>query len=132
MKLPTDIVTRNKIRDSKICQLWGRDGVPMAEIGARFRISGTRVHQIIYKNRHLIKIDKEYEKLKRLAKLKELLVKHPETMSKKSTLDIIDQMREEIDGSKNSDKSVNVTVVMNNVAIEGKPLEYRLGDIIPS
>jgi len=128
MKLPTDIVTQHKIRDSKICMLWGRDGLTQEEIGKRFGISTTRVNQIVYKNRHLIKIDKEYEKLKRLAVLKRMLSKHPEELGKKSTIDIIDQMRLEVEGNKIEHTGEVVKNVTNIIyPSDWKPKEERTG-----
>jgi len=100
MKIPTEIVTRNKIRDAAILRLYVQDNLTMLQIGLRFGISAPRVQQIVYKNRHLIKIDKEYEKLKRMAVLKRMLNKHPEELGKKSTLDIVEQMRVEVEGNK--------------------------------
>lgn len=100
MKLPADIKSNHKLRDAKICLLWSRDNMTMKDIGSRFGITLSRVQQIISNNKHLIKIDKEYEKLKRLATLKRMLEKHPEEIGKKDTLDILDQMRIETEGNK--------------------------------
>lgn len=95
MKLPTDIVTRHKIRDSKICSLYAKDNVSMEDIGSRFKISATRVHQIIWKNRHLIKIDKDYEKTKRLHLLNRILKNKGETTIK-DAVDILKEIRTEM------------------------------------
>lgn len=100
MKLPMEIVGRNKIRDAKILSLYTREAATMEEIAERFHISTTRVHQLIYRNKALAKIDKDFEKLKRLSKLKRLLRDHPSTLGKKDTLDIIDQMRIETEGNR--------------------------------
>jgi predicted XRE-type DNA-binding protein len=123
MKLPTDIVTQHKIRDSKICSLWSKDGLTQEEIGLRFKITSSRVNQILYKNKHLVKIDKEYEKLKRLGVLRRLLKEHPELMGKKTTLDIVDQMRVETEGNKvehtgTPQKVVIIREVVNSPATE--------------
>lgn len=131
MILPTSIITQHKIRDSKICMLWSREGRTLEEIGLRFNISATRVHQILYKNKDLIKVDKEYEKLKRLAVLKRMLHKHPESIGKKDTLDIVKALREEVEETKSSGVSVVVNV-MQKVEKEGKPLEYNIGEAIRS
>lgn len=104
----------------------------MEQISELFKLSPRRIGQILYKNIDFLKSNKEWEKTKRIVHLKRLLKNHPETLGKKGTLDIIEQLKDETEGSKNNDKGVNVTVVMNNVAIEGKPLEYRLGDLITS
>lgn len=100
MKLPTDIVTRHKIRDSKILSLYSRDTWSFEDIGKRFNISATRVGQIIYKNRHLLKIDKEYEKVKRVYHLKRLFKKHSDSVGKKDAIDILEHLRVESEGNK--------------------------------
>jgi DNA-binding CsgD family transcriptional regulator len=132
MKLPAEIKTQHKIRDSKICILWARDGLTQEEIGEQFKLTATRIRQILYKNKHLLKIDREYEKLKRLGVLKKMLSKHPETIGKKDTIDIVKAMREETEESK-SGSGVSVVVnVMQSVVKDGIPLEYKLGDIVSS
>jgi hypothetical protein len=55
----------------------------MEEIASRFLISTSRVQQIIYANRHWIKIDKEYEKFKRLTHLKRMLKNHPDAIGRR-------------------------------------------------
>jgi predicted DNA-binding protein YlxM (UPF0122 family) len=102
MKLPTAIRGKNKIRDSKIISLYTSDAWTMEEIAKRFGISATRVSMIIYRNSDLVKYDKHYEKVKRVTHLKRLLRKHPENIGSKSTLDIIDQVKTEIDGKDGS------------------------------
>jgi hypothetical protein len=85
--------------------MWARESKTLEEIGVRFNISHVRVHQILFKNKELIKIDKEYEKLKRLSILKRMLSKHSDTIGKKDTLDIVDAMRIETEGNKNESNS---------------------------
>jgi predicted DNA-binding protein YlxM (UPF0122 family) len=117
MKLPTDIVSRdNKIRDSKICSLYATDSWTLREIGERFNISETRVNQIIYKNRHLLKIDKEYEKIKRVHVLKRLLKKHPENLGNKSTIDIVEKLRAEDEGDSSSSRSETKVIIIRETA----------------
>jgi hypothetical protein len=98
MKLPSAIVTRHKIRDSKICSLYATDAWTFEEIGQRFKISATRVGQIIYKNSALLEINRKYAKAKRVNHLERLLKKHPENIGTKSTLDIISNLKDEQDG----------------------------------
>jgi hypothetical protein len=104
----------------------------MEDIGLRFKISTTRVFQIINKNRHLIKIDKEHEKIKRLNHLRALLAKHPDTMAKKSTLDIIEQLRQEVEGVRPTTQVAVGVTVNNKVGSNGtftgedKELQNRL------
>lgn len=129
MKLP-QIATKHKIRDAKICRLWAADNISMDEIGKRFKISATRVHQIISANRHLIKIDKEYEKLKRLNHLKNLLKKHPESLGKKGTLDILDQMRMEIEGNKIEHSGVDTSTKIFILRPEKSSIETNHESVI--
>ena len=132
MILPTDIVTQHKIRDSKICSLYTRGSATLEEIALRFKISATRVSQILYKNKHLVKIDKEYEKLKRLAVLKRLLNKHPETMGKKDTLDIVSEMRAETEGRQGSEGgSREVTINIIRAENDSRPEVTTISRQIP-
>ena len=102
MKLPTGIVTKNKIRDSKICSLFATDAWTYEEIATRFGISATRVGQIIYKNRALLVLDQQHEKIKRVNTLKRMLKKHPSNIGNKTTLDIVDSLRNEAEGKNGS------------------------------
>lgn len=95
MKLPTAVKGYHKIRDSKICSLYATDMWTLDEVAEKFKISTTRVNQIIYKNRALLKIDRDYEKFKRVHTLRKLLKKHPSNMGNKTTIDIVDSMRKE-------------------------------------
>lgn len=102
MKIPTAVKGKNKIRDSKILSLYVNDALTMRQIAERFKISEVRVSKIIYNNSALVKYDQHHEKIKRINHLQRLLVKHPDKMEKKSTLDLIDQVRTEIDGKGSS------------------------------
>lgn len=85
MKLPTEIVTRHKIRDAAICKRWALGMNTMEELAERFGISATRVYQILYRNRHLVKIDKEWEEVKQVSRIKQRIKKAG--LSKKDVLD---------------------------------------------
>lgn len=98
MKIPKEIVTRNKIRDFQICRLYVYNHLTMEEIGSRFGISGSRVQQLIYKNRHLLNLDKDYEKAKRVNWLQRQIKKRSD--SKKDSADLVEQLRREIEGDK--------------------------------
>ena len=102
MKLPTAVAGYHKIRDCKICSLYATDAWTLQEIAEKFKISTTRVNQIIYKNRALLKIDRDYEKVKRVHVLRKLLRKHPSDMGNKTTIDIVDALRTEADGKNGS------------------------------
>jgi len=98
--LPRDIKTKNKIRDAKILQLYLHDKETHENIAVRFGITRTRVSQIIYKNAHLLQFQRNTEKVARINHLKRMLENHPDRMSKKSTLDILEQLRKELEGDK--------------------------------
>lgn len=104
--------------------------MPVKKIASKFKLHPTRISQIVYKNRASIKIDKQYEDLKMMAHLKRLLNAHPNLMAKKSTLDIIEKIHGIVhqDENKKGDTSQRVTVVMNNVVLDGKPVEYEFGN----
>jgi predicted DNA-binding protein YlxM (UPF0122 family) len=99
MILPNTIKSsRHRVRDTNILRLYARENLTMEEIGLKFGLTTSRIHQIIYTNRSLIDWDKIHEKNVRIASLKRLQKLHPESIGKKSTLDIIDQLRKEIEG----------------------------------
>lgn len=128
MILPNEIKTKNKIRDAKILQLYLRDRLTQAEIGSRFGISTTRVGQIIYKNGHLLNFHKPAEKVVRVNHLKRMLDNHPDTIGKKSTIDILEQLRKEVEGDKATEINVGVGVtIMPAIKIEEKELRFNLG-----
>lgn len=100
MKIPMEIVTRHKIRDAKILSLYVQDALSMEEIAARFGIARQRVSQILYKNRHLLKIDQAYEKTKRINHLKRILSKKGDFCVEKDAVDLLKELRVETEGNK--------------------------------
>src|SRR5947207_1417083 len=113
MILPKNIKTRHKIRDCKMIQMYQK-GSTFDEIGKRFSMTKQGANHIILKNLHIIQIDKNYEQQKRLNRLNRLLDKCSDDLSpKKDVLNVIEQMRKEIEGDKEfiGDKTiVNVYV----------------------
>lgn len=87
MKLPSDIKGNNKVRDSKICSLYATDAWTMQEIAERFGISQVRVNQIIWKNRALLNIDKNYENVQQINRIKWRLKKQQDKATTKDPLD---------------------------------------------
>jgi hypothetical protein len=100
------------MRDAKICILWSRDGHSMEEIGRMFNLSATRINTIIYKNHEFIKIDKIYEKNKRINHLRRLLRKHPENLGTKTTLDILESLKTEVDGKEGTTHSGETKIII--------------------
>lgn len=132
MKLPEKVFGRHKLRDVQIIDLYSYGDKTSKELGEMFEVTQRRISQILRRNSSLLKNDKNVCKAKRINHLHKLLRDHPNELGKKGTLDILSQLHDEEEGIKSDKTDVSVTVVMNNVAVEGKPLEYRLGDIIPS
>jgi hypothetical protein len=102
MKLPDKIKGRNKIRDFRICQLYLQESLTHEELGQRFGLTQQRISKVLYHNRELLKLDKDHEKLKRIMFLKRFLEKHNDALGKKSSIDIINQLRVETEGERTS------------------------------
>ena len=100
MIIPKDILTKHKIRDAKILEMYLREDMSAKNIAGLLKLSPRQINRIIYKNREVLKIDKEYEKQKRINHLKRLLKTNPNVLGKKGTLDILDQLRVETEGNK--------------------------------
>jgi hypothetical protein len=98
MKLPEKIKGRNRIRDGAIVLLFKRDDIDFPSLAEKFNLTERRIMQILATNHAFVKRDKEWEKEKRINVLKRLLEKHPSLIAKKSTIDILEQIRKEIDG----------------------------------
>jgi len=97
MKIP-EIVTRHKIRDAKICDLFLDGELDTDQIGGQVGISGRQVRRILYANRSVLKLDKEYEKIKRIIWLKKQIKKRGDT--KQDSAALMDQLRVETEGNK--------------------------------
>ena len=106
MKIPKEVKGLHKIRDSYILKLYLNDNLTLAEVGLKVGLSAPRCQQIIYANRHLINWDKAHEKAIRINSLKRLLQKHPQHLNKKSTIDILEQLRKEIEGEKSFEQHI--------------------------
>ena len=121
MILPKEVIGKNKIRDASIIKLFLQDNMTLKDIGLKFNLTASRIHQILYTHNHLISWDKNYEKAIRVNALKRLHDKHPNAMGKKSTLDIIDHIRKEIEGDKPIiDQSVHKHITVEVVTNDGK------------
>jgi predicted DNA-binding protein YlxM (UPF0122 family) len=118
MKLPTAIVTKHKIRDSKILSLYATDAWSFEEIGKRFGISATRVGQIIYKNRGLLEIDRKHEKAKRINRLQRILKTKGDLCVDKDAIDVMDKLRQECEssGSESMGRSDTRVIIIREAA----------------
>ena len=63
---PQKILTENKERDAQILEEYWVLKKTQSEIAMSFKIDQSRVSQILYANRSLIKYDPDYEKAKRI------------------------------------------------------------------
>lgn len=97
MRIP-QIQGQHKIRDTRICRLWVEDLKSCEEIAEMFGVTPRRIWQIVYKNRHFIKSDKEWESTKRKRWLKIQIKKTGD--SGKDSADLVEQLRREETESK--------------------------------
>ena len=71
MKIPQEILGENKIRDAAIIKLYV-EGKSCSEIKELRKLNLTvrRIEQIVYKNRAFVKIDKDFEEVKQINRIK--------------------------------------------------------------
>jgi len=112
MKIPKDVHGIHKIRDSKLLSLYLSGDWTYQALAERFKISTTRVNQIIYKNRALLKIDREYEKIKRVNHLKRILKSKGDLVVDKDAVDILKELRTESDIHKSESSGSGETKII--------------------
>lgn len=118
MILPKEVKTRHKIRDFKIVQLYSQ-GKTQKEIAQLFGFSHQAISNIISKNRHLLKLDIEFEKAKRVFRLKRILAKTGDELSpKKDVLNVISEIRSELEGD--TEKGTIINNITYNIQGERK------------
>lgn len=62
LKLPQSVKGQRKLRDAKIIRTYAKnEDLSMADVAKKFGLTPSRVQQIIYNNKELLKIDKNYE-----------------------------------------------------------------------
>lgn len=87
---PEKIITENKERDAQILTKYWQDKLSQDDIGKEFNISGSRVGQILWANRSLVKYDPEFEKSKRIRHYeKQYEISQPENKTQEYWLDRI-------------------------------------------
>ena len=125
MILPKLVNGRKKIRNCKIVKLYseGRTGL---EIAQRFHITEQAINKVIHNNIHLLEIDKKFEKQKRLNKLQRVLENAGIQLSpKKDVLNVLEQMRREIEGDSlftaDVKQFIQVFLPANDGAIDSNP-----------
>lgn len=107
MKLPKEIVGRNKIRDAQICLTWERllddKNYPTIEsikqaISKQFNLTEFYIYKIVRRNNAYTPQNYAWEKTKRINRLK-LEIKNKDK-SNKDVADLMEQLRKEIEGDK--------------------------------
>lgn len=98
MKLPEKIKGRNRIRDGAIVLYFKRDSMDYPDLAERFKLTERRILQILSKNHAFIKIDKDWEKQKRINRLNRWLRDKPKTS--RDPLEIQSELRKEVEGDK--------------------------------
>lgn len=95
---PQKILTENKERDAQILDQYWIEKKSQTDIANSFEISQSRVAQILYANRSLIKYDPDYEKAKRIRHYEQQYEKAtPENHSQEHWLD---KIRDEVNTAK--------------------------------
>ena len=97
MKLPKDVIGKNKIKDINICKMY-IEGMIGEEIAEHFTIKTSRVNQILRTNSVIIDKNIGWSKAKRIHMLQRLAEKTGLRLSPtKDTLNILEQIRKEIE-----------------------------------
>lgn len=116
MKLPEKIKGKNKIRDGAIVLYFKRDGIDYHELAVKFKLTERRILQILAKNHAFVKIDKEWEKDKRINRLRRRLKEMGEKTFPLSTqsdeLNVIGELRNEINGDEKNQRSSETRVII--------------------
>ena len=114
MKLPNDVMGFNKIRDLEIIGLY-LEGLPPQEIKDQLKLSITtrRIEQIVYNNRDIIKIDRQWEETQQILRIKRHIKSKPQ--SAKDTLDWEELLDSKITPKKieHSGKIGGQTIIVN-------------------
>ena len=126
MILPKDIKGYNRIRDFKICQMYMQEGMTLQEIGQKFGLTKQAIDYVILKHKSVFKIDKEFEKLKRLNRLKRIFDSCSDRLSpNKDILNVIEQMRKEFEG----ENIVNLITQFLQIEKPSSEIKTRLDEI---
>ena len=102
MKIP-EIHGINKIRDTNICKLYGIDNMRVEDIALKVELTPTRVWQILYKNRGFVNIDRDWETIKQIHRIKTQIASRPTT--KKDVADLEELLRRILDNKPLIDQS---------------------------
>lgn len=100
MKLPEKIKGRNRIRDAAIVACFKIERLEYSQIAEKFKLTERRILQILSANHAFIKVDKEWEKEKRIARLEKWLKDSKNKDTRKDPLEVQQELRKEIEGDK--------------------------------
>ncbi len=100
MKIPAEIVGRDKIRNCAICNDYIR-GKTAAEIhvGGKYNLSVSAIDKIVFKNKVYVNKHIGWSKSKRLHILQKMVYEEAKE-TKKDKADLVEQIRKEIEGDK--------------------------------
>ena len=110
MKLPEKIKGRNRIRDGAIVLYFKRDTMDYYELSEKFKLGERRILQILSKNHAFIKVDKDWEKEKRINRLQRWIKYAPKPEANALTLQ--QELRREIEGEEGGQKSGDSKIVI--------------------
>lgn len=130
MKLP-QVIGKNRIRDAQICSLWA-DGQATEKLGERYKITPRRVRKILYDNKEYLKSEIDWEKAKRIRKIKGWI---GDRVSSRDPADLLEQLRKEIEGDKpviDASQHTHITKVELKISDEvNTPLAQEAGNRLP-
>lgn len=95
---PDEVFGNNQERDANICNDFALNELDFPELAKKYELTEQRILQILIKNRVYKLIDKDWEKTKRINRLRRWIKKRPDTM--KDTLEVQQELRKEIEGDK--------------------------------
>lgn len=136
MILPKEIVGQNKFRDLQICEAYCGDQTAK-EIAAGFGLTERRVYYILQQNSEYVVKNVGWSKAKRLKMLKKIAESAGIQLSpKKDILNVIEQMRKELEGDKpliKNDTHYHFTTVVEELHAKAKDdgTGKSTGDINP-
>lgn len=131
MKLPKDIIGENKLRDLIICMDYcnGKSPEEIKE-ERKLNITTRRIEQVIYVNKDFVNKHIGWDKSKRLWKLQRFIKDAKET--KKDPVDVLEQIRKEIEGDKETilvkDRLVVIRYADKTEEVAGR-LHMEQGDV---
>ena len=123
------ITTQHKERDLKICDLWGKDLVPVKNLAKQYKLSKSRIRHILYANRDYLKPNLAWERTKSLQWLKRQKKLRKDTV--KDSLEVQDRITPLIKEDKALiDNSIHITLTKEEKVERGNRLQNIFADRI--